>query len=650
MQPWYHKLGRQGRQLAEQWQADAEPWGVATPTPLDYLFDELTAPKPSTTPDKVLSYLAYYYPKLKNENNVELLTLCFLRCPLFFNDAQLVSFNDNYRVIECFKYIMDKKFQISQPTLPFYRFYNALFGALAKVVADSACAWKVVPVAVGCLLSVDSRNDYDRYPEHFQLIATVDAKLVDMAAHTLERSMDGPLSKDLLCLNVVALSCVQDKLVDSQLLRILRVRSDILKILTELTFNSPYGLDNGRLLTKSNANTPIVVRHLNRISFLFTKLTSIHPKIALLADDLDLILNRIQTFSESVLSIPNPSETQWSTLRVVLFAQVMMFEGIMARFFQINNHSLNSTVLPTLCRKILTTLFNFNFVVDRIGTGGFESYNFVYASCLSTLTSYDIPTAETLIKCWTSSVAFKKVDNSATERGKLLFDLQFIENVVNLVSDSLKFEFIIPIVQDLIGNAQDQAVLESAHSVMLKYFTSVDTYNEAQLVDYTNNVKHVGAQLIDYLTLSLDQFPARLSLSQVGIIVETLAKITFPDTAVHECDPELYRELLLLVYNRCLVATSEELPNVQAPPKTRHGAFTSLLIRILPLIPFDEYQSWLERTLSLAFRTVGDERTYLLDLLWDSILGTNRHYPQKGYVGIQWWYEHVNESQEKAKL
>ncbi|KAG7735583.1 hypothetical protein KL932_004247 [Ogataea haglerorum] len=650
MQPWFNKLGRQGRQLALQWQYAGESWGVATPTPLDYLFDELVSPKSSTTPDKILSYLAYYYPKLKNEHNVELLTLCFLRCPLFFNDAQLVSFNDNYRVIEFFKYIMDKKFQVSQPTLPFHRFYNALFGAVEKIAADAGSAWKVIPVVVGCLLSVDSRSDYDRYPEHFKLIAKIDAKFVNIAANTLVRSMDGPLSKDLLCLNVVALSCVQDKLTDSQLLRILRVRSDMLRILTELTFNSPYGLDNGRLLLKGEADTPIVVRHLNRISFLFAKLTSIHPKVALLVDDLDLILNRIQTFSENVLSVPNPTETQWSTLRVVLFAQVMMFEGVMARFFQINDHSLNRAVLPTLSRKILTALFNFNFVVDRMGTGGFESYNFVYASCLSALTSYDISTAETLIKCWTSSIAFKEIHNSAAERGKLLFDLQFIENVVNLVSDSIKFNFIIPIVQDLIGKSHDQAVLESAHSVMVKYFTSVDTYNEAQLVDYTNNVKHVGTQLIDYLTLSLDQFPVRLSLSQVGVIVETLAKITFPDTAVHECDPELYRELILLVYNRCLVATSEELPDAREPPRTRHGAFTSLLIRILPLVPFDEYQSWLERTLSLAYRTVGDERTYLLDLLWDSILGANRHYPQKGNVGIQWWYEHVNQNQEKAKL
>ncbi|KAH3660538.1 hypothetical protein OGAPHI_007124 [Ogataea philodendri] len=651
MQSLYNKLGPEGRSLVGF--TDESSFEHQVPTQLDYLFDELVHPKPSTTPQKVLSYLAYYYPKIKNEGNIELLTYSFLKCPLFFSNLQSLSFMDHYRVLECFKFVMDKKFQVSQPTLPFYKFYNSLFRVLASEALDPANSWKSLPIAVGCLLSVDSRKEYDNYPEMYQLISQIDQKLLDITVAAIESNFRGPMLLDPLYLNVVALACINDKLGQDQLRKVIVVRPDLPRLINDLVVHSNYGLSNGHVfsLTDVFAQCP-ALNHLSRISFLFCKIVSLHPNTTLLADQLDLILNQMLTLSETVSQLGEPNEQQWVLLRTLLFAQVMLFESVLSRFVHINSQPLAQQLMPTFSRKIMSILFNLNFVVDKIGTGGFEAYNFVYDLCLNSIINYDIPTAELLINCWTSNIQFGKISTSQMDRAKLLFDLQFVENVINLISDDLKFNCIIPIVRNLINTASDQDVLEAAHSVMIKFFTILDSFNEHSTnVNYHANMEKVKTSMLDYLTLALDQFPERLSLNQIGIVVETLTKIAFPNSPLYESEPELSREMLLLLYNRCQVVSNRPLPNSTEFPKTLQSAFLTLLIRVIPLISFTEYEQWLERTFILICRNTNDEKLHLVDKLWDAILATNKYYPQKGYIGINWWYEHVNqEAREKAKL
>ncbi|ODV85337.1 hypothetical protein CANARDRAFT_7984 [[Candida] arabinofermentans NRRL YB-2248] len=686
----YNRLGPQGRSLLTQIQQQQpnqtltqqdQLYNITAPSRLDFLFHEIANPKSTTTPQQILSYLAYYYPKLKNEQNVQLLTYSFLRCPLFFNSNRVISFQENYKIIECFNYIMDKKFRVSQPTLPFYKFYHSILTALIRFTAsDFESHWKIIPLMVGCIMSIETRKNYDSHPPQYQLISKIDQNILNLTEKSLTYSFKNyQLGNDLESLNLICLGCINNSISND------KVFTDILKFsphlpnqLLQLIFSSPYGLDNGKVIVSGmsysvEVGNKAVLKHLGNLALLYSKLIRVHPNLDINLDDIDLALNKIQTFTECLVKrnvdIEDPNNTDiWLLLRQVFFSVVVMFENLVSLFFEINDSTLNNRIMPRFSRKILTSLFNMSFIIDKIGTGGFEAYNFIYLSCLNSIIEYDLKVGELLIQVWTSNINFGELESSSIERSKLLFDLNFIESMITIVSDDLKFNMILPIIHRLVHTSKNQPILESSHSVMLKFFTILDTHFESDddiQIDYNLNMAKIKNQILDYLTLSLDQFPDQLSLTQVGIIVETLARIVFPNSIIYESDKELCKSVLNLIYNRCqstgddlvtneisneqegfksISSDSENEQDDQSKLKTKRASLTSLLIRIIPLIPIHDFECWLNLIYDNLICSTKDstEKVYLLDKLWGSILGTNKYYPQKGNLGINWWYEYVN--------
>ncbi|GMF04668.1 unnamed protein product [[Candida] boidinii] len=186
-------------------------------------------------------------------------------------------------------------------------------------------------------------------------------------------------------------------------------------------------------------------------------------------------------------------------------------------------------------------------------------------------------------------------------------------------------------------------------------------------------------KILPYTELSISQFPLLLSTIQLNIIIETLARSIFPNSKIYDIDHELCERFLNILYNNCtdkinksiivsLDSHSEEFDNIKSDTqeafeknkensgngeelsdnvlKTRASCLISSLIGIFPLMPPHIFIKWLNisknELISPLIRK--EEKEFLLNKLWNSIIVCNKYDPQKGNLGINWWYKNINNS------
>ncbi|QPG76289.1 hypothetical protein FOA43_003675 [Brettanomyces nanus] len=666
----YSRLGPEGRKLYAQIHSSSDQYNTAgttfrVPGALDYLFDEIVRPNATTTPAKVLSYLAYYYPKIKNPENVRLLSECFLSCPFFFGDQRVIQISDTYKVIDCCRYIMDQKYRISEPTVPFYSFYRSLFNGIYNVYESNPFeeSWKVQPLILGCLLAIESRNDYDPYPAYTGLIKEVDEQLLGLLQRALiDTSRNPSLGMDVRYLELSYMALLQEKISNGTFKIILKNQPFLPSLIIDFIFNSLYGFQGGILLEKSWSLSQATekapaLRHLNRLSKLYCKLISIHPLTVDNLNGIDLALNNIQNYSISLFATlekrddfihSDKDSDTWKILKQCFFSIVVMFEGICTKIYQ-NEDTSRSPIYSRFCRKILNSFFSIGFIIEKVGTGGFEEYNFVYGISANYLNQNDVGAVELLVKVWLDNLSLDNytIISSPFNQAKLLFCLNFVEGYLNSLTEETKSSTILPLVEKLLKQGPNQDVLEGAHSVMLKYFTTLDALRSMD----SQQQRRIEKLLLDYLALSFEQFPFCLSLNQLAIIVDTLANAVFPGSLIYSWDHSICLKLQQEVFSQCVKSANFDISqkNPEAVIKHRRPAITMTLILISPLFLTETFVAWLERIKTKLIDPTMDttERLYLLDKLWDSILSTNKYYPQKGALGIEWWYNRINTGDPK---
>lgn len=615
---------------------------------LDYLFKQLIHPNASTNPEKILSYLAYYYPRIKNAANVQLLTQYFLQCPLFFNDGQVIELRWAVRTIDCFRYVVEKKYQVSEPTVPFYSFYRSIFAAVRNVLCSGPIfmnSWKVCPIIVGCLIAEASRDTHDPYPRYLEAIREADSKFLETFERCLVSSQSLWLGKDLIYLELICLSCVQDRVSERTLAQILKLSPDLPLDLVVFVFNSPYGFDNGRLITAKSTNS-IAVSYLSGLSRLFCTLLSVYPDQIAAIKCVDSCLNHCRNYCVSLFdlvhathpTLANTNSPTWKLLKQNFFALISMFEGV-ARFIYQQGTFKDAKSCCGFSRKMLDSLLYTSFISDAIGTGGFDAYTFVYNVSLDCLKNMDAHAAGLLVQTWAESP--RPIDASAADfmaRSKLLFWLNFSESCIGILPREIRFGTVLPIVRQLIENPVSQEVLEGSHSVVLGYFELLQDSNEASTSSWLQQTKKT---VYEYLQIALKQFPSKLSFRQTSVVVDTVARAVSPGSALYDADKALCDEIFLLIFRECMHSSNEHFEEQKtAHFKHRQPALAAMLIQVTPLIPDAAYIGWMQKIKSSLVDPVvnNEEKQALLDKLWDSILVANKHFPDKGSAAIRWWY------------
>lgn len=601
----YSRLGPEGQQIYRS--STGHTNTLAIPSELDYLLDEIQHPQQSTTPHKVLSYLAYYYPRLKNPANIQLLTESFLQCPLF------ESLKDSDAIIDCFRFILDKKYQVSEPTCPFYSFYGAICAAVSEIQPP----WTTLPMIVGCLLTKDSRNRYDPYPEYSGAIKLLDDSLLSSLQSSLVRVSRTSCPPELQYIVLVCMSLINTSTVTQR--AVLHYRPMLLLTLTDLIFNSPFGFNAATYQVSDNT---VAIKRLNTLSQLYKQLIPNHPSRQVLYESLDASLSNMHSYSTALFNCmdrgPIP-DGDWDLLKQNFFSVVVIFEGF-AQFISQNGGA-------GLSAGIIETLYDLSFILDTIGTGGFESYNFVYHVATDCLFHEKPALCETLVSQWLQDKSASKLHLS-----KLLFSLNFIEKCLPVLNPEVRISRILPLVYTLVEHGPSQPITEAAHSVMLKYLTTLDDVPQL-------SQRQLESTLVEYLRLTLSQYPQKLSLNQSDLIIQTLGGATFPGTMTYSWNPNLSKQLRRSLYDECVNCPPVNIAEQNVAFRTRRAALTSTLIKLTPLFLLEDYIPWLDTIQRALISTAGPDTAPLLDVMWQSILSANKFYPQKGAVGFQWWYQ-----------
>ncbi|GMG36389.1 unnamed protein product [Ambrosiozyma monospora] len=600
----YEKLGPQGRAILNPSSSTYRDPNFRVPTQLDYLLDELSHPTQNTTLEKALSYLAYYYPKLKNQENVRLLTSHFLSSPLLQENANQDNFS---RIVDFYSYVITHKYKISVPTLPFTQFYHYVMLGITENGLNPNC----LPVISGCLLSKPIRAQYGDYPIQNGHIKTVDNELLMIFQNLMLQNIQ---NVSLLESNLCLLAFLNDFLDDKFIRKLLIVVPELSRDMIPFMYQSPLGIKN-----------------LSRLSSLYSRIVTFHPDLDINLKNIDWNLVQVQSFTQELVTSYPSSEQQWTTYKSMLFSFVIVFESIASLMLSLNSRVLDKKWFVRYSRVILQNLFNVSFILDKIGSGGFQSYNFVYFSCIGCLSQNDKISLGDLTDYWFSQIRFGiPLHESPVEQSKLLFILNFMDNAEPLPQHDKHLSM----VDELILNPVNQQILEAAHAVMLKHLPNSNP-----------------SRLLDYAKLAISQFPDKLALHQVKIILESLTKKVSPDVTESAIDPMTFNELFVTpLLQFVLSQNNNRLLGLPKPYEHRKAALCSSLIKLTVYVPIENYLDFMKslKTLivdDLLICTI-DERNALLGDIYDSLLLTNKFFPQKGMIGFQWWYGEV----ERAHL
>lgn len=312
-----------------------------------------------------------------------------------------------------------------------------------------------------------------------------------------------------------------------------------------------------------------VVKHLNKLSFLlehyFSALDFTQLEDQVVGQSLIIITNfnkhlnhetKNYTLFNNFNNTPdartgnNPlTQNFWFTMKNLLFSQIIIFQGILSRFLTANSRLLTNKTFfwfspkkysgnridttnnnnnieyqyKDISLQIMTNLYYINFILLSIGQGGFDNYNFVYYLTIELALTTGVR-FEKLTLCLMNNYQeinmYPDVLNSNyIDTSKILFVLGVWENYfqqMNCLTQHRQQEIFNKEIYNIVINLVDAKkyanndLLEASHSVLLFYFA--------------NNSKVNLDDVMRYVELVLEQFPQRISATQLSIAIETIGK------------------------------------------------------------------------------------------------------------------------------
>lgn len=621
-----YRLGAQGRALQKQLASQTYPASVSSLVPqrlsqskehqeVQLLLSILNSRDDSHTAELLLSYAVHYFPRLKNEHDVQSLTIALLSNDRLFNR---LNFDECYLVIEGIKAMFDHKIRVSQPSLPLTKFYH---GFLTAVYDHPAEDWKKMLVLTGVLLSKPTFQDH-AVPETRGYFEQCYERSIQLNHELITRCLrNSPVNGfEINSLVSIALACSLISFTGAQRRRL--PHETIMIQVIDLVFVSPLGLAN--ISPIDDMLKRPVVKHLSRLAFLVENCFVNGVKYPVMDGALTVMLDFAFTLHQK-LPIEGQAQT-WDLLKSILFGVVIMLQGFAS--FSLNLYNgLKTDEYSILSTKAIKILFFLNFILEKIGTGGFQAYNFVLLTTIDGLFQYSNRAAEQLGTYMISHCSLNNIPSSHYESSKALFTINYFEHFTKSCSHSYHDSTIAPFINHFIKmplQSQSQSttyrsLIEAAHSVILATFTP-------------RNAAIIATMATSYLHTVLSQYPTCLSSQQLNIAVESITRAVAPPSEAYYLNRDNLREVLHTLYITIINSSCSEPLNEQGKgPKTVRQGLICALIGTLTYIPVEILENWLNNCWELC---VGDK--YLELQLWKQI--SEGLDMQRGSIGVRWWY------------
>lgn len=625
------------------------------PTALDYLLYEIANPKQSTSADKIYSYLAYYYPKLTNSGNIELLTTHFLKCPIFFDSIDNLTIDKLTKTIECFQYILITKYKISNPTIPFHEFYSSIYKSCCYFLqSDPTSYWKLLPILGGCISAISFINNYNPYPDYSNIISRLNKLYIKLFSDSFLSLMQVNLDNKIKDPYLISLLYTEQHLSNNFYSTLLKTNPRILFELMKILFNSEYGLKNGAILnTVLNYNelmkTNPALKQLNKWAFLYDKILKVSSKdvhsLHSISASLDCVVSFCKNISNEQLEIIYSNKEQWNFLKYIFFTIIIIFEY--STKFILQGSLKSHQFLFIISNQMLSSLFYLSYILDQIGTGGFDSYNFVFDSTTSLLNDYNPKMAQLLTNLLLNETPINE-PKSVINESKIIYYLRIIEALLPSLTKSFRNDTLFPMIDKFFVGNSTPTEIEFCHSIMIKYLNSlhVTMFENNQEFDH-----HIQKIVFPYFNRVLIQFPKYLSLNQTSLIIQTCGKIVSPsligsnEVLISLIDSVKFHinlsALTPLPSRKTIVNGNEETYFEKL--QTRKAGMILFYLDLLQFISLPLFLDSLNKIKGYIDSLKGDNDIYsLYDTLWDKLLLINKYDCQKGQIGIDWWYDTVN--------
>lgn len=687
------------------------------PQDLDYLIETLRNPPPGTSGHKLLGYLYNYVPFVKQEHNLRLIVLSFLNNRVFFS-APVPSFEENYLIVEVFKLICDKKLKVSQPVLSVKSFYTIILTEINNFTRFNPIqnSWKALPILTGMYLSSDLRDELYlkteplRYRWFFRdCDFQISHLFKDCLAYTLSSSMPPEITNlAFLCLSL-KFNSLKDNIIDyttkievkglvHQLVQLVFSKNTDtgLSVYSKFSDIDPASPRAEEFVVSNILNKP-VFKHLNKLTSLIgaiiaslpsdRALSTLVASVMLLMLDFNENLNHFCSSSAflngSIESKKHASlyfSKYWALMKNILFSEMIIFRDVLTRFVYLgrNSHLQKFSAIANmnlavdynhLSMKIIHSLYYLHYILIAIGQGGFDTYNFVYylslELCLrnnSDLKFEDF--SKFLIGNYQEvNLHYEALNRNYICRSKVHFVFGIWEYYIQeqVPRSTLFLNFIRQNVFEVVQNVKldDIFLLGAGHSVLLAYFTKTDI-----------NATSIQ-QILSYTGLLIEQFPMKLSLSQLRIAIEILGKKSLSNPIIY--DDNLHNNLaenfLNFVYFKCantssgimcgpksvFLKTSKELvtgvpsetirsrnkcnesySEERREPKTIREALIESFFNTIPYMPLTQMEYWLNKSMALIQSSNSEERMFLMGKLW-KILSENLDL-NRCEIAYNWWF------------
>lgn len=530
---------------------------------LDFVINDFRNPTEDITVDKLLGYMYHYYPYVKAEYNLRLLLANFLNSSTCFGGE--APFASTFRIIEVFRLITERKLKVSQPTLPLKIWYDVLRTELEHFIAYDPAknCWKVLPIVCGVLMSNALRDELytNEDPISYRLFFhRFDSQMNTLFKKCLYETLTKKRSSDIVNLSIICLALLHKKDQDmntcctniphefiiDRIFDILLMESNGLPYVISEAFTEKNGIDSGAKF-KEALQAP-TIRILNKLSFLLESCMKELPPSEVSCNVIERNLNKLHHFNHvlnrrvqdsaynSSVNLKGSEEYDqfWVVLKSILFAEVVIFQGMLTVFlFSGTRLGLSLIFHPAFKRrfdlrfqaislKILHSLYFLNFILLSIGSGGFDNYNFVYYLSIELALKNSVSTEqfEALTKYLIGN--YEEVNLHPTSvinqnyvvRSKVLFVIGLWENYLQQPLQNISFvrDYVFRICMSLIDDSKynDKDLIEASHSVLL---TCLSKFNG-----------DIDKEVSEYMKYLIRQFPGLISATQLNIGIEVIGK------------------------------------------------------------------------------------------------------------------------------
>lgn len=594
----YGQLGPQGRRLLGN--GPVASYANASPQELDFLIDELRNPRGDTNVNKVLGYMYHYLPYIKQEHNLRLLIASFLNNPVCFSTS--TSIFESYSIIEVFKLITDKKLKVSQPTLSIKSYYQIILKELTNFVNydQLSNSWKVIPIISGMLLSNDVRDQLyteANVVEYKWFFGDWDKKIHKLFSNCLNSTISPSQSVNINYLSLLSLSITFDKKNHIKSYTKHVSTEFIIDQLVDFLFYSPHSTNSYQEFFYTNDDPGSlqvimqkpVIRYMNKLSFLLEAYLEKLPYNSASFELISKITSKILNFNrelnhktaQSCFNDKNSSsktsakhQQYWILMKLILFAEIIVFQGILTRFLKSNRgfwvkrpNAYLISQYQQIGLLILHNLYYLNFILLSIGQGGFDSYNFVYylsiELSIQKSKNYEDLSMFLIGNYQEINLNPEIVNNNYITQSKILFVFglweNYLQNKIPNESYKLKlFEITFGLADSNRYNVYD--IIEGAHSVLLVYFSQA-------------KIDNIPA-CIKYVEMLFDQHPRSLSANQLSIAVETIGKHILGAPIIYHNSPfeNSAHEFLDFLFLKCANTPSLPIKELQGSSNSAIGS------------------------------------------------------------------------------